>query len=156
MYHLRENLPTETAIDMEVLELVCVPASPNPFGPVRNGHLRINGHVLPVTLWLPVIRCDEIKATCCDAMGQIVIITTVTPDVRNNGYEICVSDPHFFLIVRHNADPKIRKYVHVGGLIMRRSRIDSSTFERVGFVYSKVSSYDDLLRLGKRKTLTII
>ena len=143
--------------------LHCVPATSNPYGPAREAWVKIVGPVaeirlhIPGNTWMDTIRQTQrlhFRAYSASVLVDGSYVSGfVEPDVKGEGYEIDVDEPHFLLLVtRFSTAP------WPAGLILRKAKRDRLAFERVGLLSGDKNreTWEEWLSIATQQTLTIV
>ena len=144
-------------------ELHCVPATGNPYGPAREAWVKIVGPVAEIRLraprntWMDTIRKTQrlhfaAHSTSVLADGSC-ISGFVEPDVKGEGYEIDIDEPHFLLLVT-----RLRNAAWPAGLVLRKAKQDRLAFERVGLLLGDKNreTWEEWLSIATQRTLVIV
>ncbi|KAF2838405.1 HET-domain-containing protein [Patellaria atrata CBS 101060] len=112
-----------------VIEAVCVPATLNPFGPAKSGHLKLRSMIFDVSLVLPPNEFAgvefRIRGSHEDALGHIEEYSA-TLDVCDEGiYEIKDGAEHKIILITYTAD-------YARFLLLQASNNVPGAFERIG------------------------
>jgi hypothetical protein len=149
---------------ISILEAVTTLSTPNMYGPVSYGYIRVKGHIAMVKITeaekLPLVPYIVSRL---DSSGHISGRGVWLPDVFTGDAEWALGDILPVLLVAHAKWD--RGDMLVGGLLLRPSRTTSGCYQRIGFVQSYPRSrvewnardlWPAWLADSKEQTITIV
>ena len=84
------------------IEVICKPATPNPYGSLLSAELRINCFLIPIEIFEgPSPEYPGAKIHCfSEKISEgIKLCAELIPDVQGSGYKTRFQDPHLALII---------------------------------------------------------
>lgn len=131
--------------DLEILEAACVSVGINPYGPVRSGYLKIRGILVSITPGNPANAAPIRRGLDCDVVG---------PGVT----EIVDDEPLWALLVAHGerARPGMSDLEGYHCIVLRKSRLEASAFERVGCIWAMKDWEKNFSGRAELKVMTLL
>jgi Heterokaryon incompatibility protein (HET) len=134
---------------LEHIEVICTPAGPNMYGSLQSAQLRAEGFVASVRVTeggSPEYYGSKFHAVSERMVDGVSLRGKIEPDVQGDGYEICVEEPHFILIIEQSI---------LGLIILRNSRLYPDAYERVGTFFSN-DSITDWLKIATKQKVVLV
>ncbi|KAH0565967.1 hypothetical protein GP486_000635 [Trichoglossum hirsutum] len=143
--------------DLVIVEANCVASSANPFGPVKSAYLKISGSLIPLT---GRTNPQEDVDNSTNRLSKPPHGRGFDCDVSDKGAnEIVEGEPLWLLLIAHGerCGPGFSRLEGYHYLVLRESRLDPDSYERVGCLWGSGELWEGEFSQGAQKqTMTLL